>query len=48
MESIISDLTKKNKINEDLKAKDQLRWVREMNAIKACAEEIVLQNLIYQ
>ena len=46
--SIIFDLAKKNGINEELKAKDQIRWVQEMNAIKACAEEIVLQNLIYQ
>ena len=48
LESVMSDLAKKNNINEELKARDQLRWVQEMNAIKACAEEIVLQNLIYQ
>ena len=47
-ESIISDLVKKNNINEKLKATDQLRWIREMNAIKSCAEEIVLQELVYQ
>ena len=48
LESVMSDLAKKNNINEELKARDQLRWIQEMNAIKACAEEIVLQNLIYQ
>ena len=48
LESIISDFAKKNGINEALKAQDQLHWVQEMNTIKACAEEIVLQNLIYQ
>ena len=48
LESIVSELAKKNNINEELKARDQFRWIQEMNAIKACAEEIVLQNLIYQ
>ena len=48
LESIVSELAKKNNINEELKAKDQIRWVQEMNAIKACAEEIVLQEVVYQ
>ena len=48
LNSIISDFAKKNGINEELKAQDQLRWVQEMNAIKACAEEIVLQKVVYQ
>ena len=48
LESVMSDLAKKNNINEEMKARDQLRWIQEMNAIKACAEESVLQNLIYQ
>ena len=47
LEFIISDLAKKNNINEELKAENQLRWIQEMNAIKACAEEIVLQELVY-
>ena len=48
LKSVMSDLAKKNNINENLKARDQIRWIQKMNAIKACAEEIVLQNLIYQ
>ena len=48
LESIISDLSKKNGINEQLKATDQMRWVQEMNNLKACAEEIVLQEIVYQ
>ena len=48
LNSIISDFAKKNGINEELKAKDQLRWVQEMNAIKACAEEIILREIVYQ
>ena len=48
LESIVSDLVKKNAIDEKLKATNQLRWVQEMNAIKACAEEIVLREVVYQ
>ena len=48
LESIIFDLVQKNRIDEKLKARDQLRWVREMNAIKACAEAIILREIVYQ
>lgn len=48
LESIISDLAKKNGIDERLKATDQLRWVQEMNSIKSYAEEIILQEVMYQ
>ena len=48
LNSIISDFAKKNGINEILKAQDQLRWVQEMSAIKACADELVLQDVVYQ
>ena len=33
-------------IDEDLKARDMLRWVAEMNNIKASAEEIVLREVV--
>ena len=33
--------------DEDLKASDQMAWVRKMNSIKARAEEIVLSEMIY-
>ena len=48
LETLISDLAKKNGINEKLKATDQMRWVQEMNNLKACAEEIVLREIVYQ
>ena len=35
-------------INEELKARDPMEWVRRMNGIKAQAEEIVLSELIYE
>ena len=47
LEIIISSLATKEGIDENLKARDMLRWVAEMNNIKASAEEIVLQEVIY-
>lgn len=34
-------------INEQLKAQDQMAWVRAMNNIRNRAEEIALKELIY-
>ena len=47
VESIITCLATKRGIDEDLKARDMLRWVAEMNNIKASAEEIVLREVVY-
>ena len=48
LETIIPRLATERGIDEDLKARDMLRWVAEMNNIKASAEEIILQEVIYQ
>ena len=48
LETIIPRLADERCIDENLKARDMLRWVVEMNNIKASAEEIVLQEVIYQ
>ena len=47
LETIIHRLASERGIDENLKARDMLRWVTEMNNIKASAEEIVLQEVIY-
>ena len=47
LESIIPCLATESGIDEDLKARDMLRWVAEMNNIKASAEEIVLREVVY-
>ena len=46
LESIIAHLAAERGIDEDLKARDMLRWVAEMNNIKANAEEIVLREVV--
>ena len=48
LESIISRLAAERGIDENLKARDMLRWAAEMNNIKASAEEIVLREVVYQ
>ena len=48
LESIIPSLAAERGIDEDLKARDMLRWIAEMNNIKASAEEIVLKKVIYK
>ena len=47
-EAIVANLASERGIDEELKASDPLKWVAEMNSIKASAEEIVLQEVIYQ
>ena len=46
LESIISRLAAERGIDENLKARDMLRWAAEMNNIKASAEEIVLKEVM--
>ena len=47
LDSIIKQLSDREGITEQLKAMDQLAWVRNMNAIQSQAEEIIYQEWIY-
>ncbi len=47
VETLMEQMTEKQGVTEELKAQDQMEWVRLMNNIKASAEEIVLKNMIY-
>ena len=47
-ETIVANLARERGIDEELKASDAIKWVAEMNSIKASAEEIVLREVIYQ
>ena len=46
LETIIPRLAAERGIDENLKARDMLRWVAEMNNVKASAEEIVLREVV--
>ena len=48
LDDIIPRLAHERGIDEVLKAHNALQWTAEMNNIKASAEEIVLQEVIYQ
>lgn len=41
LDLIIKQSAERERVNEDLKAKDQLKWLQMMNNIKASAEEAV-------
>ena len=47
LEVLISAMAKQEGVTEQLKAADQMEWVCRMNNIKNRAEEIVLQELVY-
>ena len=44
----IAQMAERMGVNEELKAKDPMRWVQMMNSIKASAEEIVLREVIFR
>lgn len=46
LKTIIPRLVAERGIDENLKARDMLRWGAEMNNIKASAEEIVLREVV--
>ena len=47
MKLIMRSLAEQNGVTEQLKAENQMEWVRRMNACKAQAEAIVKFELIY-
>lgn len=47
MERLTAQMAQAEGVTEQLKAQDQMAWVRAMNGIKNRAEEIVLHDLIY-
>ena len=44
---LIKQMSKAEGVTEQLKATDQMEWLRHMNSIRNRAEEIVLNKLIY-
>ena len=47
MDRMASQMAEAEDITEDLKAKDQLSWVGQMNSIRQQAEEVVLEEIVY-
>ena len=47
MEILTAQMAKAEGVTEQLKAADQMEWVRRMESIRSRAEEIVYSDLIY-
>ena len=47
MEVLVHQMMERQGITEEMKARDQMEWVRAVNGIRNMAEEIVLNELIY-
>ena len=45
---LIEQLRQRDGITEELKAQQQMEWVRQMNAIRSEAEAVVMEELIYE
>ena len=48
MDILVRQMMEKQGVTEELKARDQMEWVRAVNNIRNAAEEIVLKELIYR
>lgn len=48
LDVLISGMQEKQGITETMKANDPMVWVRAMNNIRNCAEEIILRELVYE
>ena len=46
-ELLIRQYAEREGATEELKAQDQMEWVRRMNGIRERVEEVILQELIY-
>ena len=44
---MMPELMKSVGVTESLKASDPMKWVQTMNSMKAQAEEVILNELIY-
>lgn len=47
LDVLISGMQENQGITEALKSRDPMAWVRAMNNIRNCAEEIILRELVY-
>ena len=46
-EYLIKEMARKQGVTEQLKGKDMMKWIGWMNNIRACADEIVLNDIVY-
>ncbi len=44
---LVEQMAKREGVTEQLKAQEQMLWVKKMNSIRMRAEEIVMEEIIY-
>lgn len=47
MDKLMEQMKEKQGVTEELKMQVQMEWVGRMNNIRACAEEIVVKEIVY-
>lgn len=47
MDRLVEQMKEQQGVTEELKMQDQMAWVGKMNNIIACAEEIVVREVVY-
>ena len=47
-DQLVVQMAQAQEVTEEQKIADQMQWLRMMNNIRACAEEIVLAEIVYQ
>lgn len=47
-ETLVRQMARQQGVTEKLKATDQMKWVGMMNNIRACADEVVLKEVVYR
>ena len=48
IERLVKQMAEQEKVNEKLKARNQIEWVQQMNNILNRAEEIVIKEVVYE
>ena len=48
MDRLVEQMKEQQGVTEELKMQDQMAWVGSMNNIWACAEEVVMKEIVYR
>ena len=48
LDRLVEQMKEKQGVTEELKMQDQMAWVRRMNNIRACVEEIIYKTILYR
>ena len=47
MDRLVDQMKEAHGVTEEMKMQNQMAWVGRMNNIRACAEEIVVKEIVY-